>query len=177
MATTASQLAVSAGHRPGRRILVLDEGTGLTQRPVRWWDRVGTRLRAFSLDSQLGAGRAPEADLRLAIRAQVLVDPSTRGRLARDWGHLVDIALDDAKWHPSQAPVCRGRVAAVIPAITELVAGLRSPSPVPVRGVAIASRLLADGSGPVYDRRCQQSLGSVIDEAIRHLDPSAALLV
>jgi hypothetical protein len=136
---------------------------------------VVTRLRAFTLDRRLSEGQPPEHDRHLAIRAQVLVALPTRQKLARDWEHTVDLARGIVRPQRSGIPLCRDQVAIAVPAIEAMVALLRLARPVPVRGVARASHLLVDGSGPLYDRRSAWSLGSAIDDAIRHLDPSTEL--
>lgn len=161
----------------GARVaLVLDEaGPLLNGSRAGRVDRVVTRLRAFTLDRRLSEGQPPEHDRHLAIRAQVLVALPTRQKLARDWEHTVDLARGIVRPQRSGIPLCRDQVAIAVPAIEAMVALLRLARPVPVRGVARASHLLVDGSGPLYDRRSAWSLGSAIDDAIRHLDPSTEL--
>jgi hypothetical protein len=174
MATSTSRLTRPLERPADHRLTVLlDNGTlGVNGRPASRRDRLIARVRAFSLDALLSAGRAPETDRYLAIRAQVLVDPSTRRRLARDWGHLVDVIQDSPKPSASRVPICRHSVLETAPAIQEMVALLSVPLPVPVRGVAIASHLLSDGSGPLYYKRCPLNLGAAVQSAISYLDPS-----
>jgi hypothetical protein len=46
---------------------------------------------------------------------------------------------------------------------------------VAARGVAVASVLLKDGSGPVYSRRAHTDLRDALQQATVHLDPSVPL--
>jgi hypothetical protein len=155
----------------------------LAKRPVllpsrhggpRLWDRALASSRATVLDSRLAAGDSPESDRLIALRARALVVPARRQQLASDWDRLVDMARE----RPATAhvPLRRDRIAAVEADIRELQRSLRASAPVPARGVAIASSLLADGSGPLYNRNSRVDLRAAVREAIRYLDPLTALL-
>jgi len=50
-----------------------------------------------------------------------------------------------------------------------LAGSLAAPGPVPVRGVALISQLLADGAGPLYQEACGDDLGNIIEKATRAL--------
>lgn len=139
------------------------------------WDPALTRIRGSLLDRRLAAGAAPESGCLIALRARSLVVPAKRQRLASDWGRLVIIARE----RPATAahvPLRRDRIVAAEADIRELQRSLRASAPVPARGVAIASILLTDGSGPLYNPASRVSLGAAVQEAIQHLDPSTALL-
>ena len=73
-------------------------------------------------------------------------------------------------------PLCRDRIAAAEPSIRELVACLRVPLPVPAQGVAAATVLLTDATGPLYHRRSHAALDDLLREAIAQLDPARPLL-
>jgi hypothetical protein len=60
---------------------------------------------------------------------------------------------------------CRG-------AVEEMVGALSARAPLGARGVAMASWLLRDGSGPLYDRRRSAELGVALSDVIGQLDPS-----
>ena len=141
--------------------------------PVSAADRVLARVFGASLDRQLAAGHPAEADRLLAARAQHIVSLPRRRALARDWEHLLDVA----RRAPAPAvPLCRDRIAAAEPSIRELVACLRVPLPVPARGVAAATVLLTDATGPLYHRRSRADLDGLLREAIAQLDPARPLL-
>ena len=145
------------------------------QRRPRSWDRALASTRAAVLDARLAAGVAPESGRLIGLRARALVVPARRQRLASDWDRLVKMARERP---PARArvPLRRDRIVAAEADIRDLQRSLRASAPVPARGVAIASTLLADGAGPVYNRSSRVDLKAAVQEAIKHLDPSTALL-
>jgi hypothetical protein len=143
-------------------------------RPSRWLVLL-TRWRASDLDAQLAAGQPPEGDPQRAVRAAVLVEPANRRQLAECWQAVLSRAARPPDPIDSRVPLRRSQVLAADADIRRMIAGLRAPSPVPARGVAIASGLLSDGTGPLYNERCRQNLRTVVRSAVRHLDPSAGL--
>jgi hypothetical protein len=165
-------------HRPGHlaSTLVLVDDLGLMSADRRQTlsalDRALARCRAFALDGRLAAGSSPDGDALVAARARVLVSLPRRRRLARDWGHVLRMARERSY----RGMVCRDRVVAAEPDIRELQRSLRAALPVPARGVAMASQLLTDATGPLYNRRCAADLGAAIREAVRQLDPRTALM-
>jgi hypothetical protein len=176
-----------AGHRPGSarpddragHTLVLADSLGRLAGQqagrLRGRDRALASWHGFALDERLAAGASPDSDRLLAARARALVDPGRRQKLARDWGRLVRIASERPP-ASVQVPLRRDRIVAAEPEIRRLQDALRARLPVPVRGVAMASRLLADATGPVYSRRSLADLRAVLQDAIGHLDPSTPLL-
>src|SRR5215472_1071526 len=154
------------------------KGPGLLpprQRRPSLWDPALTRIRAMPLDRQLAAGASPESGRLIALRARALVVPARRQQLASDWDRLVRTARE----RPATArrvPLRRDRIVAAEADIRDLQRALLASAPVPARGVAIASTLLSDGAGPVYNRSSCVDLRAAVQEAIRHLDPSTALL-
>jgi len=126
------------------------------------------------LDARLAAGASPEGDVLIGLRARALVVPARRQRLASDWDRLLTAARD----RPAAAhvPLRRDRIVAAEADIRELQRSLRASAPVPARGVAIARSLLADGTGPVFNRNSRVDLRAAVQDAIQHLDPSTALL-
>jgi hypothetical protein len=73
-------------------------------------------------------------------------------------------------------PVCADLIVAAEPAIRELISRLSAPLPVPARGVAMATVLLTDATGPVYRRRGPVTLAHALDAAIGQLDPALPLM-
>ena len=141
--------------------------------PVSAADRMLARMFGASLDRQLAAGETAESDRLLGARAQHIVSLPRRQALARVWEHLLEVAHRA----PTPAvPLCRDRIAAAEPRIRELVTCLRVPLPVPAQGVAAATVLLTDATGPLYHRRSQEALDDLLGDAIAQLDPARPLL-
>jgi hypothetical protein len=158
-------------------VLAADAGSlaGLRTRKLRARDRMLASWHGFSLDARLAAGASPEGHRLLAARASVLVDLPRRQRLARDWGRLARMARE----RPAASlriPLRRERIIAAGPEIVQLQDSLRAALPVPVRGVAMASRLLSDAAGPVFSRRSAVDLRAALRDATRNMDPRTALV-
>jgi hypothetical protein len=78
--------------------------------------------------------------------------------------------------HPSAGVACqphvplrRARISRSAPELAELAGYLVKPGPVPVRGVAMVSQLLADGRGPLYREDCRDDLGAIIERVAHAL--------
>ena len=178
---TPPRRAGTAGRVPtaGRPPLLIghtQQPAGLDVLRLRAGDRALARWQWFALDAKLAAGCPPDGDRLLAARARVLVRPASRKRLARDWDHLLEIARDRPATVSLRAPLCRNRVLAAEPEIQRMLVALRASLPVPARGVAIASHLLADGTGPVHNRRSPVDLRSSLEHAAHHMDPATHLM-
>lgn len=145
-------------------------------RRLRIWHRALARFLGPLQDGGLAAGCSPDGDQRRAARARTLVAPASRHRLARDWENLLRAAGERRAAIDIRAPLCRRRILAAESDIRSLAYALRSPLPVPVRGVAMAMTLLTDGSGPVYNHACATDLSAAVQEAIRHMDPWSELM-
>lgn len=163
-----------ASGTPGRGTLVL--GDPLVMRPRRVTDAMLARAFGASLDRQLAAGRPPEATLLLAARAQDIVSLRRRQAVARNWEHLLRVARRTAGKRPPASHVCGARIVAAAPAVRELVRRLVVPLPVTARGVAMASVLLTDAIGPVYNRHSHVTLAAALDAAISQLDPALPVI-
>jgi len=148
---------------------------GLRARRLHRWDTMLARWRGFTLDAQLAAGAAPDSAPLLAVRARMLVAPARRDRLARDWNLLVRTA-SERRAGKLGVPLCRDRILAAAPDILAMQQALRARLPVPVRGVALAGSLLADATGPVYNRRSPVDLRDAVRAAVACLDPAAGLM-
>jgi hypothetical protein len=59
--------------------------------------------------------------------------------------------------------------------IREMLNAILAPRPSPARGAAMASWLLRDGTGPIYNRRLSGELGITLRETIAQLDPAVSL--
>lgn len=116
--------------------------------------RVGARLRARlhagRLDGRLADGTDPHESPELALRAHRLTARSHRRRLAESLEQAVDTAAGCEVRVSAAAPLARREVRAARAGLLELAAALRSDGEVSPAGVALAQRLLTDGSGPLY---------------------------
>jgi hypothetical protein len=133
------------------------------------------RLNAGRLDADLAAGCSPESTPRHEARARHLVDPQMRNALASSWEHLLAVTARQTRGLSGRAPLQRERVHRAEREIRDLIAALRTTGPIPVRGVAIATTLLTDGCGPVYNRNAPNELTAMLDLAIEQMDPELPL--
>jgi len=149
----------------------LTPGDPLALRPSGRKERLRARISSTSLDGLLAAGVPPESSRLLAIRARALVELPRRQALARDWEHLLRVARGRGK--PGQVRRVRAaRITAAGPVIGELTERLGAPLPVGARGVAMATVLLTDATGPVYNQVSRQTLTTALQAAIIELDPA-----
>ena len=142
----------------------------------RLWDRWLTRAYAPSLDSRLAAGWPPATSRLLAARAQELTSPAGRGELVRGWGHVLRRARQPAVPRTPRAPLCRDRIAAAEGEVRTMLAVLACPLPISARGAAMASVLLVDGTGPLYNRHCTRDLVGAARDATREMKASFSRL-
>ncbi len=176
-------------------VLVEDNQGSLSIRQLRPWDRIMARCLAARLDRELAGGARPEATPPLAARAIRLTSMKVRRDLARSLRRI----LAAAGLPPAEAPalarvvaevrrarptaarpplgvarqphvaVRRTRISRFAPELAELAGQLVQPGPVPARGVAMVSQLLADGRGPLYREACHEDLGAIAGQAVRAL--------
>ena len=146
-----------------------------TRRNSRGFRRPLVALLAPVLDSRLAAGRSPESDGLLAARAERLVSVSTRRRLVQRWEKMVGLAHAAPRPRSPHAPLCRGRIVDAMGDVRVMLNALSTPFPVSARAVAMASRLLSDGTGPLYNRSCAVPLSTALREVTAQLDPSLPL--
>ena len=105
-------------------------------------------MRAGSLDQALIAGADPAASRALAARAELLGARETRGALA----DAIELLVARARGpRPLRAPLAdRTAVLANARELDSLALRLRGPETLHVRGIAIVSQLLTDGTGPLH---------------------------
>jgi hypothetical protein len=132
-------------------------------------NRLLARLHAPTLDRRLAAGEATEGDRLTTVRADVLREWTTRAVLANGWAAVLERADGPRGLIDARIPVVRARVRAAEPDIRAMIDVLRDSLPVRARGVAMASRLLSDGTGPLYSGRSGEDLRAGVREALRHL--------
>lgn len=134
------------------------------------------RWRSLALDTQLAAGLSPDDERLRAIRADALVLPNRRRWLATQYDELASEARRQPPFPDLRPPLARRAILAAEGELHRLAQALRSPLPVPARGVALASLLLTDGTGPVYNPYSRRSLTEELRESIRFLDPASELM-
>ncbi|HEY1971374.1 MAG TPA: hypothetical protein VGH89_25695 [Pseudonocardia sp.] len=143
----------------GRRVLVASNDAGIAEHRVRLLDRLVARLRASRLDQLLCQGAAPESSVELAVRADLLVRPGARAKLAAALRELPAMAAQPLSL--TAVPLQRDRVRAAACELREVSDRLLAGGPVSAGGVACVRALLTDGAGPLYhgggpdDLRCR----------------------
>jgi hypothetical protein len=70
---------------------------------------------------------------------------------------------------PPRVPLRLARITQSAPRLAALAGQLVEPGPVPARGVAMLSQLLADGAGPLYREASRDDLGAIIERAAQAL--------
>jgi hypothetical protein len=165
-------------------VLLDDDQGGLTLRRLGPWHRMLARSRAAQLDRELAGGASPEASAALAARAMRLTSMEFRRGLAASLQRVLAAAGEPAisraqpvpgpaslavAAHPPRVPLRLARIRQAAPRLAELAGHMAQPGPVPVRGVAMLSQLLADGAGPLYREASRDDLGAIIEQAARAL--------
>jgi hypothetical protein len=140
----------------------------------RRWDRLLARALVPSLDRQLAAGRPPRSTRALIVRALDIVSPAARQELAQRWANVLDQASRPPVPRSPRAPLRRAAVATAAPDLREMISVLRNGRPIDARGAAMASSLLTDGTGPLYNDRSRADLVTVVREATRQMNPFPA---
>jgi hypothetical protein len=123
------------------------------------------------LDRKLAAGCPPESGGLLAARAERLVSASKRRGLVQGWERVLNEALRAARPRNPHVPLCRRRIIGAIGDVRTMLRALSTPLPVSARGVAMAGRLLGDGTGPLYNGSCAVHLSTALREVTAQLDP------
>ena len=149
-------------------IVVLEEGSGLGLRRVRWRDRLAVRARTSALDAALAAGTSPDSSVPLALHAARLCAPAQRRLLARTLTRIV--AASEAAGRHLTAPVCKPSVRRVRPQLAGIAGRLSAAGPVDVQGVARLRLLVADGTGPLYQPARAEDLRYELAAVVAALD-------
>jgi hypothetical protein len=166
-----------AGQERIRHVLLRDDLGRLTLRHVWPWHRMLARCAAARLDRELAAGTPPETSAGLAARAMALTSAKARRDLATSVQRILAAAGQPptvmlspaAAVRPARIPVNRARISQSAVPLAHLAERLAAPGPVPVQGVAMVSRLLADGTGPLYREASGDDLGDIIENASQAL--------
>jgi len=176
-------------------VLVDDDRGRLTLRRLGPWPAMLARSRAARLDRELAGGASPEASAALAARAMRLTTMEFRRGLAASLQRILaaagepvvplpqpstrrsPLAATDPPTRPPRAVTARpprvplrlARITRSAPRLAALAGQLVEPGPIPVRGVAMLSQLLADGTGPLYREASRDDLGAIVEAAGRAL--------
>ena len=164
------------------QVLLDDDRGRLTLKRLWPWHRAMAGSRAVRLDRELAEGISPEASTPLAARAMRLTSMEYRRDLAGSLRRILAAAGEPAipalsaaaratrgASRPVRIPLRASRISQSGPRLAELASHLLQPGPVPVRGVAMVSQLLADGTGPLYREASRDDLGAIIERAERAL--------
>ena len=163
--------------------VLLDDDCGrLALRRLRPWHRILARGLAVSLDRQLAEGARPETSSLLAARAMYLTSAGYRRALAANLRRILGAAVSPqarprlltasrsaGAVRQPYVPLRREQIAGSASELARLAGCLTEPGPLPARGVAMVSQLLADGGGPLYRAGGQDDLDAVLERAARAL--------
>ena len=164
-------------------VLIDDDRVGLALRRLRPWHRLLACCQAGRLDRELAEGASPEASAALAARAMRLTSTGFRRDLAASLRRIVMATGEPAPAQSAQVaapkspatarrprvPVCRARISQSARLLAELAGRLAAPGPVPVRGVAMVTRLLSEGTGPLYREASRDDLSLIAERAVQAL--------
>ncbi|MGO9342698.1 MAG: hypothetical protein ACLP6E_09295 [Acidimicrobiales bacterium] len=160
-------------------LLLVEDADGverLVSRATTPWLRLMARLLGSSLDRELATGTPAESRRLLAARADMLASPTTREALARNWRDLLERAFRSQTGRLPRVPICRDRIIDAEAHIQAMLSALTASRPSSARGVAMASRLLSDGAGPLYNRHSATDLRVPLREVLAQLDSTHRLV-
>ena len=112
--------------------------------------RVHARLRPAKLDRELASGADPSATAALAHRAARLTSPAGRAWAADCLDRMLGRAQEPPGAHRLQMAPARAAVLEHRAELLDLAERMRAPEPLYVRGLAMLSVLMSDGTGPLY---------------------------
>ncbi|HEX6602853.1 MAG TPA: hypothetical protein VF030_09455 [Solirubrobacterales bacterium] len=123
-------------------------------------------------DRALAEGADPSASRELALRAEQLQQQRVRERTAKGFDHLIQMNFAEPGpcVSPSMLPLRHERVRRNLELLQELADALRAPRPHAVQGLAMASALLEDAHGPLYESDPDESLDEVLDTTLSELE-------
>jgi hypothetical protein len=163
-------------------VLVDGDQGRLTLKRLWPWHQILARGRAARLDRKLAEGASPEASVSLATRAAQLTSTQYRHDLAASLRRILVAAGAPARpatpafgvSRPVRVPLGSTRIGRSAEPLAVLASLLLEPGPVPVRGVAMVTELLADGAGPLYrvpscGDRARGDLAAAAERAVQAL--------
>jgi len=165
-------------------VLIDDDRAGLALQRLRPWHRLLASCQAGRLDRELAEGASPEASTALAARAIRLTSLDYRRDLAASLRRIVVVATGQpapvrsaqvaapkslGAVRPPRVPLRRARISQSARLLAELASRLAAPGPVPARGVAMVTRLLSEGTGPLYREASRDDLSLITERAAQAL--------
>lgn len=134
--------------------------------------RLHVRWNAAQLDAALADGADPAASRSLALRAQQLADPKHRATIARSIDHVLELAERGPapQLYLTRAPFQPEWIEHSRPQLTELADRLEALDPPPVKGLAMATLLVGDGTAALYTREPSDPLRSAVEAILAALD-------
>jgi len=165
-------------------VLIDDDRAGLALQRLRPWHRLLASCQAGRLDRELAEGASPEASTALAARAMGLTSLAYRRDLAASLRRIVVVATGQpapvrsaqvaAPKSPGaprspRIPLRQAQISQSARLLAELATRLAAPGPVPVRGVAMVTRLLSEGTGPLYREASRDDLSLITERAAQAL--------
>jgi hypothetical protein len=159
--------------------VLLDDDQGrLALRRLWPWQRLLAWGAAARLDRALAEGASPEESGSLAARAMRLTSTGFRRDLAASLRRILVAAGQPALpvaaqpprsplgvARPLRVPLRTTRIGPSAPLLAELASRLLEPGPIPVRGAAMVTQLLADGAGPLYRDAARDDLAVLAGQA------------
>jgi hypothetical protein len=156
-------------------VLLHDDQGRLALRRLWPWQRLLVGGAPARLDHALAEGASPEESASLAARATRLTSTEFRHDLAASLRRILvatgEPVLPVAARSPLGAarlvrvPLRSARIHRCAPLLAELANRLLEPGPVPVRGVAMVTEMLADGTGPLYRDAARDDLAVLAGRA------------
>ena len=135
------------------------------------WLHWHTLRRAHDLDTQLAGGTDPLQSDQLSLRVGQLASARTRARLASALRGAVKLA--DMQYDPFRMPrpmIQRARIRANRQLLLELAGCLSAGGPLGVEGLAMASLLVNDRTGPLHRQTATHSLAVSAHNALVALE-------
>ena len=160
-------------------VLLHDDQGRLALRRLWPWQRLLARAAPARLDHALAEGASPEESASLATRAAQLTSTEFRRDLAASLRRILVTTGEPAlpvaassplgAARPLRVPLRSTRIHQSAPLLAELASRLLEPGPVPVRGVAMVTEMLADGAGPLYRDAARDDLAVLAGRAVHAL--------
>jgi hypothetical protein len=160
-----SPLLMATSHEPLR----------ITARRRRPWDRLLAQSRSLTLDAQLADGYAPDDDRLRLVRAEALTSLRGRAEIAKQWESVLERCARPSDAGRLRIPLQYQQIRAAESGISRLIGTLRSGLAINAQGAAMASLLLTDGTGPLYNPARSEDLRAWVGAAVDHLDPITLL--
>ena len=134
--------------------------------------RMRVRVHRSRLDHELADGAQTVSSRELELRAQQLLSGLTRHHIAESLREAVRDANSRPRHVISPAvPLARNSVRRCSRQLLGVADMLERQGAVEARGVARASELISNGSGPLYNNRPAQTLGSALEGIAQGLAP------